>query len=432
MNPSARVTAAIEVLTVTEEQRRPVSDVLRDWGRSHRFAGSKDRAAIADLAYDALRVRASAAWIMGSDGPRDLMLGALRRARGMTTEAIAALADGSEHGPQPLSDTERARLDADDLTAAPSHVRGDYPEWLADDFATVFGDAAAEEGAAMARRAPVDLRVNGLKGDRAKALRSLAHLHPIETPHSPWGLRLVHSQAERAPAMAAEPAYAKGLVEVQDEGSQLAVLLAGAAPGQQVLDLCAGGGGKTLALAAVMANKGQIYAADSDGRRLTPIYDRLARADARNVQVRAPRGQADVLSDLVGRCDLVLVDAPCTGTGTWRRNPDAKWRLRPGALEQRAKAQDEVLAAAVRYLKPGGRLVYVTCSVLRGENEDRVAALLDAQPDLLPVDAGVMASRAGVPELGAQASRLGPGLRLTPRATGTDGFYVAALAKAGV
>ena len=431
MNPSARLAAAIEILGVTDEQRRPVADVLRDWGRGHRFAGSKDRAAIADIAYDALRVRASAAWIMGDETPRSLVLGALRRLRGVPTESIAALANGQDHAPPPLSDDERARLEADDLTAAPAHVLGDYPEWLAPAFADVFGADAAAEGEAMACRAPVDLRVNGLKGDRAKALRALGHLHPEDTPHSPWGLRLRHTPEERAPAMAAEPAYAKGLVEVQDEGSQLAVLLASAAPGQQVLDLCAGGGGKTLALAAAMTNKGQIYAADADGRRLTPIYDRLARADARNVQVRAPRGQEDVLADLVGRCDIVLVDAPCTGTGTWRRNPDAKWRLRPGALEQRTKAQDEVLAAAVRYLKPGGRLVYVTCSVLREENEDRVAALLAAHADLLPMDAGVMASRAGVPTLGEQASKLGAGLRLTPRTTGTDGFYVAALVRTG-
>ncbi len=169
----------------------------------------------------------------------------------------------------------------------------------------------------------------------------------------------------RGPALSAEPAYVKGAVEVQDEGSQLASLLSGAKPDMQVLDLCAGGGGKTLALAAMMENHGQIYAADDDGRRLTPIFDRLARAGARNVQVRAPRGQRDILSDLAGRCDVVLIDAPCTGSGAWRRNPDAKWRVRPGALEQRIKDQNETLERAAGYVKPGGHLVYVTCSLLK-------------------------------------------------------------------
>ena len=181
----------------------------------------------------------------------------------------------------------------------------------------------------------------------------------------------------------------------------------------------------------MMANKGQIYAADRDARRLAPIFERLTRANARNVQVRAPRGEQDVLSDLVGRCDLVLVDAPCTGTGTWRRNPDAKWRLRPGALEQRRLTQDAVLREALRYVKPGGRLLYVTCSVLREENEDRVAAVLAETPDLAPVDAAHLVKGAGLPQLAGQASRLGPGLRLSPRATGTDGFYIAALARVG-
>ena len=277
----------------------------------------------------------------------------------------------------------------------------------------------------MATRAPLDLRINTLKSNRDKAMRALAHLAPEPTPTSPVGLRI--AAAERTPPLSVEPAYLKGQVEIQDEGSQLAAQLSGAAAGQQVLDLCAGAGGKTLALAAMMGNKGQVYAADSDGRRLAPIYDRLARADARNVQVRAPRGDADVLGDLAGRCDLVLVDAPCTGTGTWRRNPDAKWRLRPGALEERIKAQDEILATAVSCVKPGGRLVYATCSVLREENEDRLAKLIAAHPGLLPLDAAHMARGAGVPELARFASPHGPGLRLSPLRCGTDGFGIATL-----
>ena len=248
-----------------------------------------------------------------------------------------------------------------------------------------FGASAAEEGRALAERAPVDLRVNLLKTNRDKALRALAHLKPEPTPLSPVGLRIAMRPDGRAPPLASDPAYVKGLVELQDEGSQLAALLAEAKPGMQVLDLCAGAGGKTLALAAVMENQGQIYAADPDAHRLAPIFARLARSGARNVQVRAPRGQTDVLADLEGRCDLVLIDAPCTGSGAWRRNPDAKWRMRPGALEQRIKDQDETLESALRFVKQGGRIVYVTCSVLRAENEDRIAAFLEP-PRRSPAD----------------------------------------------
>ena len=179
----------------------------------------------------------------------------------------------------------------------------------------------------------------------------------------------------------------------------------------------------------MMGNHGQIYATDTDGRRLAPIFDRLARSGARNVQVRAPRGQADVLSDLAGRCDLVMIDAPCTGSGAWRRNPDAKWRMRPGALEQRIKDQDETLDNAVRFAKAVGRIVYVTCSVLRAENEDRVAAFLGRHDDFLPLDAATQARAAGLPALAEPVSPFGPGFRLSPLTTGTDGFYVATLVR---
>jgi 16S rRNA (cytosine967-C5)-methyltransferase len=217
---------------------------------------------------------------------------------------------------------------------------------------------------------------------------------------------------------------------VQDEGSQLAALLSGAAPGMQVLDLCAGAGGKSLAMAAMMGNQGQIYATDSDGRRLMPIFERLERAGARNVQVRAPKGPRDILSDLTARCDLVFVDAPCSGSGAWRRNPDAKWRMRPGALEQRLKNQMEALQLAAQFVKTGGRFLYVTCSVLRAENEDQVSAFLENRADFLPVGAAHLARSAGLPALAAQASKFGPGLRLSPLQTATDGFYIAALARA--
>ncbi len=236
-------------------------------------------------------------FVMGDDTPRAQMLGALREARGLDVEAIAALCSGAGHAPAPLSDEERDRLETVSLDGVPDHVRGDYPEWLAARFEAAFGAGAAEEGAALAARAPVDLRVNLLKCSREQALEKLAHLAPTPTPLSPIGLRIDAGQG-RGPALAGETAYVKGLVELQDEASQLAALLCAASPGEQVLDLCAGGGGKALALAAQMHNRGQIYAHDSDGRRLAPIHERLERTGARNIQVRAPRGQADVLADL--------------------------------------------------------------------------------------------------------------------------------------
>lgn len=429
MTPAARLSAALEVLAAIEMQRRPAAEALKDWGQSHRFAGAKDRVGIASIVYDALRVKRSAAWLMGAETPRAITLGMLARVRHMTPEAIALLCSGERFAPEPLTDEERARLVAGSLEGAPDAVRADVPDWLAPQLAEVFGADLVVEGEALAARAPVDLRANLLVTTRERALEALDHLGAQPTPLSPWGLRIPVTPDGRGPALQAEPAYVKGQVEVQDEGSQLASLLSGAAPGQQVLDLCAGGGGKTLALAAMMANKGQLYATDSDGRRLMPIFDRLERASVRNVQVRAPKGQQEILGDLESRCDLVLVDAPCTGTGTWRRSPDAKWRTRPGALEQRMKEQDEVLERAARFVKPGGALVYITCSLLRAENEDRVSAFLGRHESFLPRDAAHMAKTAGVPALAERASPFGAGLRLTPRTCGTDGFYVAALVR---
>src|SRR6185503_16786553 len=204
---------------------------------------------------------------------------------------------------------------------------------------------------------------------------------PEFTRWSPHGLRIRLAAEAKSPAVHAEPAYLKGLVEIQDEGSQLAALLAGAKPGEQVVDLCAGGGGKTLALAALMENKGQLYATDSDKRRLAPIHARLDRAGARNVQVRTPKSVGSELSGLEGRADLVLIDAPCTGIGAWRRNPDAKWRVRPGALEVRLKEQAAALARAAPLVKPGGRITYVTCSVLDEENGAQVRDFIAQHPE---------------------------------------------------
>ncbi|MDF2998871.1 MAG: transporter [Xanthobacteraceae bacterium] len=429
MTPAARLAAAIEVFAAIEAARRPAADVLKDWGRDHRFAGSGDRAAIAALVHDGLRRRASAGYVMGADDARAVLLGTLSLARGQSAEEIASLCDGSRFAPAPLTDAERALLEAASLDEAPAHVAGDYPGWLDASLAAVFGEARSAEGAGLAERAPLDLRVNTLKAMPDKAIGALAHLEPSVGEWSPLALRIALRVDGKAPPLTSEPAYLKGQVEIQDEGSQLASILAAPPRGGQVLDLCAGGGGKTLAMAALMDNAGQLYAYDDDMRRLAPIHERVKRAGAHNVQVRTPRGKADVLGDLEGRMDLVLIDAPCTGTGTWRRNPDAKWRMRPGALAERMRDQSTVLDAAVRYVKPGGRLAYITCSLLDEENGTQIRRLLAAHPDfrIVPPAEVVLALGARGPVLAQAALTSAEGLLLTPRRTGTDGFFVSIL-----
>jgi 16S rRNA (cytosine967-C5)-methyltransferase len=328
-----------------------------------------------------------------------------------------------------LTAEERERLANAKLDDAPPHVRGDYPEWLDEQFAQTFGDERAEEGAALAFRAPLDLRVNTLKATVEKAQDVLAHLKPEPARWAPNGLRIQFTAEGKQPPVTSEPLFLKGGYEIQDEGSQIAALLSGAKAGEQVLDLCAGSGGKTLAMAARMENHGQIFAFDDDPRRLAPIHDRLKRSGARNVQVRSPRGEADVLADLAGRMDLVLIDAPCTGTGVWRRSPDAKWRMRPGALEIRVREQAALLDQAVRFLKPGGRIAYVTCSVLDAENGAQVRGLLARHPGFSVKPPAEVVKSLG--ERGAilrAAALAGPeGILLTPRRTETDGFFVSVI-----
>ena len=428
MRDGARASAAMEVLADIEARKRPASEALKDWGLSHRFAGSGDRAAIGNLVFDALRQRASNTCAMGEDTPRALVLRTLVTGWGMTPEAVAALADGSNHAPEPLSEAERAGLARAVPADTPAPVRGDFPEWLAPEFSRAFGDRAAEEGAALAARAPVDLRTNMLKATREKVLKALARFEASSTPHSPLGVRIAPAAGPgRSPHVEAEPGHGKGWFEVQDEGSQLATLLAGAKPKQQVIDLCAGAGGKTLALAAAMQNTGQLYAYDSDRMRLRPIFERLKRAGARNVQV-LQAGDASALVALEGKMDLVLIDAPCTGSGVWRRRPDAKWRLKPEMLEARQAEQRAVLDLGAPLVKPGGRLAYVTCSVLPSENRDQVEAFLarHAGFKLLPWR---MLWEEALPGTPAPPSADGSdeALLMTPLSHGTDGFFVALL-----
>jgi 16S rRNA (cytosine967-C5)-methyltransferase len=431
MTPAARLSAAIEVIDTIEAQRAPAAQALKEWGTSHRFAGSGDRAAIAGLVWDVLRRRASSAWVMEDDAPRSRLLGMLKVERGLDAEAIAALCDGGRFAPQPLTDAERGALATRSPDDAPAPVAGDYPEWLDPYLARAFGEDRAAEAAAMASRAPLDLRVNTLKAKREKVLASLKHLGAKETPWSPIGLRIELGADAKNPGVHAEEDFIKGFVEVQDEGSQLAALFSAAKPGEQVIDLCAGAGGKTLALAAMMQGKGRLIATDHDKRQLAPIYERLSRAGVHNADVRTPKGDSDTLSDIKASADLVVIDAPCTGTGTWRRNPDAKWRMRPGALEIRIKDQIEVLDRAAPLVKPGGRIAYITCSVLPEENGEQVRAFIARHPEfaIAPPEetVGVLWDKA---EAFAEAAlKLPEGWLMTPRRTGTDGFFVSVLKK---
>jgi 16S rRNA (cytosine967-C5)-methyltransferase len=270
----------------------------------------------------------------------------------------------------------------------------------------VFGDRRAEEGAALAMRAPVDVRVNTLKSDAARVLKALAPFDPQRLNDT--AIRIpAPAASERAAPIEVAPEFEMGWFEVQDLGSQIAAASAGDLRGQKVLDFCAGGGGKTLALAAAMENTGQLYAYDSDARRLTDSVRRSQRAGVTNLEVRSPIHR-DALGDLDARMDLVFVDAPCTGSGVWRRHPDAKWRLAPEQLARRMAEQDNALIAASAFVKPGGRLIYVTCSVFAEENEDRLAVFMTNHPDFAP---------------------LVPHRRLTPRTDGTDAFFIASLSR---
>jgi 16S rRNA (cytosine967-C5)-methyltransferase len=301
------------------------------------------------------------------------------------------------------------------------------PEWLWPEFEAQFGVRAVAEGQALAKRAPADLRVNTLKATRERVMKSLASFGPEETPFSPFGVRIAApSGPTRTPNLQAEAAFQAGWFEVQDEGSQIAAILAGAGPRLQVLDLCAGAGGKTLALSAAMQNTGQIYAYDDDRERLKAIFERIKRAATRNIQVLRARDKK-ALAALGNRFDVVLVDAPCTGTGVWRRRPEAKWRLKEANLEARLAEQVGVLDTAADHVKPGGRLVYVTCSLLARENTGQVRAFLERHNGFRILPYGEVWRSALNTEPPTSANGSDETLLLTPARHGTDGFFIAVL-----
>jgi 16S rRNA (cytosine967-C5)-methyltransferase len=424
MKDGGRLSAAIEVLTEVETRHRPVQIALKEWGAAHRFAGSGDRTAIGNLVFDALRNKASLGARMQGDTPRSLALATYVITWGNSVEMLSDAIANDIHAPASLTENEVSFLTNEQFEASERSEQADVPGWLWPDFEAVFGDSAIEEGRALATRAPVDLRTNTLKSDREKILKRLAHTGAANSALSPAGVRIVAKPGmARMPHIQAEEGYRKGWFELQDEASQLVALLAQAQPGEQVLDYCAGGGGKTLALAASMQNKGQLYAYDADRLRLAPIHERLQRAGVRNIQVRDPA--SSTLDDLDGQMNLVFIDAPCTGTGVWRRRPDSKWRLSEKALMDRIQDQQHVLDNASKYVKPGGRLVYVTCSVLPKENQEQAAWFLEKNPEFQALSAlDVWKKNLPDTEVPKYISEQGD-LLLTPASTATDGFFIA-------
>ena len=290
MRLGGRLAAAIEVLEDIGRRHRPVADALKDWGLSHRFAGGGDRAAIGNIVYDALRHKRSAGWLLGEDTPRATGFGALLLEWNQTAQSLNQALDGDKFAPPLLSEEELKTLTDRRLADAPPAVRADIPDWCAPLFERTFGETWVDEGAALATRPPLDLRVNTLQADRAKVLAELTETGAKASQIAPYGIRIPPIDGDgRHPNVQAEPAFQKGWFEVQDEGSQLVAALAGAEAGMQVLDFCAGAGGKTLALSAAMGNKGQVFAHDSEKARLAPIFDRMRRSENRNVQIVTKR-----------------------------------------------------------------------------------------------------------------------------------------------
>jgi 16S rRNA (cytosine967-C5)-methyltransferase len=425
MRMAGRVAAAIEILTDVFTQHRPASEALKDWGKAHRFAGSTDRHAIGTLVYDVLRRRNTAAARMGDGRPRALVLGTLREAWNLPAEEIETLCT-EQHGPGVLSAAEKAALGRAMRDDLPVHIRGDFPEWLTPSLVQAFGTRTAEEGAALSQRAPIDLRVNTLKTDRPTLLEAFAKHGAEAGPLSPLCVRIKSSDANtRNINVEVEPAHGMGWFEVQDAASQVAALMSGAKPGERVADICAGAGGKTLALAAMLQNKGLVVAYDADRHRLRPIFDRMTRAGATNIEIVAADEGGKL--DEMGGFDCVLIDAPCSGSGSWRRKPDAKWRLAEMQLKQRIKDQREVLEKGAALVKDGGRLVYITCSVLPEENTAQIAAFLKAHKnfEVIPY-AKQWAAAIGTPApLSADGAK--DSLLLTPAQHGTDGFFIAVM-----
>ncbi len=411
MRPAARLQAVIDILTALETTDQPVDRLLRDWFRTRRYAGSKDRAAIGERVFAIQRHRAELAWRMQSEAPRAVVIASVL-ADGESAEIYFT---GDGYGPAPLTDAERAAI-ATMPPEPPLHVKGEYPAWLEDELRRAFGDALAAETLALQARAPVDLRANGLKYSRDAVLAALEAegFEAAPTPHAPDAIRIAPS--ENLGQLSRSTLFADGGFEFQDEAAQIAALLVAPKPDMRVLDIAAGAGGKSLALAAASHNQAEIVASDIREEALEQLRLRAKRAGA-HIRIEA---------DPTGPFDAVLLDAPCSGTGTWRRQPELRWRLTPERLAELMATQDGLLDRAAALVGTGGRLIYATCSILPCENEDRVAAFLGRHAAFKSVSAAaVWRESTGGPAPPGMAEFF----RASPLSTGTDGFFTAILAR---
>jgi len=427
LTPAARLQAAADILDLLAKTRRPAEEVLKDWGRNNRYAGSKDRRAIADKVYQCLRARERLSFAMDSSSGRALVLGALHFLDGVSVPEIDQLYTGEGYAPPALSVAERKRLEAGD-GEAPEWLESGLPEFVVERLKSVYGERwLAEAEALMLPRAPIDLRVNG---DRAPLIAGLEMLgyRPEPTPFSAFGVRL---PADPPPNVRALPAFRLGTIEIQDEGSQLAGFLAGAKPGMTVVDYCAGGGGKTLALLQAMQGEGRLIASDVEKTRLNNIKPRLNRAGL-EAELRQLGPDGEGMEDLEQEADLVLVDAPCSGSGVWRRRPETAHRLEEKEVARLHELQSAILHRASRLVKPGGLLAYATCSILPDENEMTADRFEADHPWFTPRPVADALDTPAITPEGAQTLKTlaqtfgskGHRLRLSPGTSHTDGFFV--------
>ena len=430
MTPAARLAAAIELLAAIESApRKPADAIANTFFRDRRYIGGGDRRAVSERAWGVLRARRRLGWWLAKAGvpanPR-LLVAASLLTQGWSLDGVVQSFSGGQFGPTALNAEEKAALrplegHTLDHPEMPDAVRLEVPDWILPHLVARFGAELPAEMAVMGEPAPLDLRVNLLKGTREAAQAALAGegIESEPTPLSPWGLRIPGRRA-----VTTGKAFQTGLVEIQDEGSQLVSALVGAQPEMRVVDWCAGAGGKTLALAMAMGNRGHIAACDISAPRLDGAVRRLRRAGVHNVERHLVEPGDKWAKRRAGSFDRVLVDAPCTGTGTWRRNPDARLRLVANDLAELRPKQASILDQAARLVRSGGRLVYATCSLLIEENEAQVDAFLATHPEFSVVPL----ARAW--DLPAPPPGSGPYLALTPRRHGTDGFFAAVLGRA--
>ncbi len=429
MTPSGQLAGVIELLdAVAASPRRPADATANEFFRDRRFMGSGDRRAVSDRAWAVLRSQRRLAWWVDRAGghvaPRMLAAASLLLG-GDPLPVLERLCSGGHYAPAPLNAAEHAVLEklaghALDHPGQRPAIRLELPDWIVPRLKARFGHDLDAEMRATLGHAPLDLRTNLLKSTRedAQAALKVEGIDAEPTPLSPWGLRI---QGRRAVTTGA--AFRDGLVEIQDEGSQLVAALTGAAPGLRVADWCAGAGGKTLALAMLMQNQGTLAACDISAPRLDGATRRLRRAGVHNAERHLVTPGDKWAKRRAASFDRVLVDAPCTGTGTWRRNPDARLRLAEADLTELLAKQATILDAAARLVKPGGRLIYATCSVLIDEDEDQTAAFLARTPAFARIPLAEAWPFGSPPAAG-------PDLFLTPHRHGTDGFYAAVLQRA--